>query len=121
MCTNSFQLEDHVTHVPSVSHVTSGVFLTAARINHSCRSNADYRLTRDGVTGAWSISVILIRDLAEGEEITLCYNNFLEDDGPVTRRERRNYLNWAYRFTCLCEDCSLKGQLMMTDNRMRIF
>ena len=95
--------------MPSVSHVTSGVFLTAARINHSCHSNADYRVTRDTESGSWSLSVILIRDVAEGEEITLCYNNFLEDDGPVTRRERRSYLNWAYRFTCFCEDCSLTG------------
>ena len=86
LCTNSFQLEDQECSMPSVSHVTSGVFLTAARINHSCRSNADYRVTREEKTGSWSISVILIRDVAEGEEITLCYNNFLEDDGPVTRR-----------------------------------
>ena len=30
-------------------------------------------------------------------QITICYANFLEKDGPVTRRERKTYLSWAYR------------------------
>ena len=40
---------------------------------------------------------IFIKVFFPAKEVTLCYNNFLEDDGPVTRRERRDFLNWAYR------------------------
>ena len=69
-------------------------------------------------------------------QITICYANFLEKDGPITRRERKTYLLWAYRlispnwilmmrlidnvhvdvkcwcfcrFECTCEDCRLTG------------
>ena len=51
--------------------------------------------------------------------MTLCYNNFLESDGPVTRRERRIYLEWGYRFLCQCEDCSLQGQEGEANDRAR--
>ena len=30
-------------------------------------------------------------------QITICYANFLEKDGPITRKERKSYLSWAYR------------------------
>ena len=30
-------------------------------------------------------------------QITICYADFLEKDGPVTRKERKSYLSWAYR------------------------
>ena len=59
------------------------------------------------------------RPVLAGEEITICYNNFLEEDGPVVKSERVAYLLWAYRFTCMCEDCILTGFISSANDRMR--
>lgn len=79
-----------------MGQVVSGVFPGAARINHSCHSNCDYRLYLS-LSGQWWISVVAIRPVSPETEITLCYNNFLESEGPVIKKERREYLQWAYR------------------------
>ena len=88
---------------------TSGVFLVSSRLNHSCRSNCDYRVWLDTSDSTWWLQVVTLDTVSAGEELTLCYNNFLEQEGPVTRRERRDYLAWGYRFLCHCEDCRLEG------------
>ena len=103
-CTNSFQLGQSKE---------SGVFLKASRLNHSCRANCDYNI-EDGC-----ISVRSIRPVVAGEELTICYNNFLEEDGPVVKQDRRKYLLWAYRFSCQCEDCSLTGYRSKSNDSMR--
>ena len=115
LCTNSFQLQE--SSLPG--HVTSGVFPLAARINHSCRSSCDYRVIHETDTNTWWISIVMIHPVSEGTELTLCYNNFLEADGPVVKKERRDYLMWAYRFRCQCEDCSLTGTESRSNDMMR--
>ena len=100
-------------------HVTSGVFPLAARINHSCRSSCDYRVIHETDTDTWWISIVMIHPVPAGTELTLCYNNFLEADGPIVKKERRNYLMWAYRFRCKCEDCSLSGSESHCNDMMR--
>ena len=100
-------------------HVISGVFPLAARINHSCRSSCDYRVIHEMDTNTWWISIVMIHPLPEGTELTLCYNNFLEADGPVIKKERRDYLMWAYRFRCRCEDCSVTGTESRSNDMMR--
>ena len=47
MCTNSFQVCDQPSLWPSCQ-VTSAVFPTAARLNHSCRPNTDYTISQSG-------------------------------------------------------------------------
>ena len=84
------------------------------------RGNADYCLA------AGRMEVRSIREIQPGEEvisnkqtnkqqtmimifqITICYANFLEKDGPVTRKERKSYLSWAYRsWRLICWFCWL--------------
>jgi len=109
-CTNSFQLgESGVDGAPC----RSVLFLTVSRLNHSCRANCDY-IIQDGC-----IQVRTTRPVVMGEELTICYNNFLEEEGPVVKSERRAYLLWAYRFTCRCEDCILTGFISSSNDRMR--
>ena len=103
-CTNSFQLGESDK---------SGLFLKVSRLNHSCRANCDYILQNG------CIEVRTIRPITAGEELTICYNNFLEEDGPVVKSERKEYLQWAYRFTCKCEDCILSGFISQTNDQMR--
>ena len=40
-------------------------------------------------------------------QITICYANFLEKDGPITRKERKSYLSWAYRLLVITMDHSM--------------
>ena len=102
-CTNSFQLDDSC----------SGLFLKAARLNHSCRANCDYSIHNS------VMEVRATRPVKQGEELNICYNNFLDENGPVERNERRDYLQWAYRFHCNCEDCSLSSSASRTNDQMR--
>ena len=115
LCTNSFQLRESL--LPS--QVLSGVFLTSSRLNHSCRSNCDYRVWPDPSLPTWWLQVVTLAEVPAGEELTLCYNNFLESEGPVTRSERRQYLAWGYRFSCQCEDCRLEGGERRDNDRAR--
>ena len=115
LSTNSFQLRDSL--LPG--HATSGVFLTSSRLNHSCRSNCDYRVWSDPSDSSWWIQVVTVARVSAGEELTLCYNNFLEPEGPVSRAERRAYLAWGYRFLCQCEDCRLEGEEGRQNDRAR--
>jgi hypothetical protein len=103
-CTNSFQLGESDK---------SGLFLKVSRLNHSCRANCGY-IIENGC-----IEVRTTRPVTAGEELTICYNNFLEEDGPVVKSERKEYLHWAYRFSCQCEDCSLTGIMSRTNDHMR--
>jgi len=103
-CTNSFQLGESGK---------SGLFLSVSRLNHSCRANCDYSIEHG------CLEVRTARQVRAGEELTICYNNFLEEDGPVVKSERKEYLLWAYRFSCSCEDCSLMGNMSRINDHMR--
>ncbi|EME42015.1 hypothetical protein DOTSEDRAFT_72943 [Dothistroma septosporum NZE10] len=87
-----------------------GVFPETARINHSCRANAQH---------AWNeklqrMLVHAVREIAEGEELTLSYII----GGPS--EERRSNLKNLFTFDCGCELCSLpKDQLKQSDERLR--
>ena len=109
-CTNSFQLGESGQ---SGAPCRSALFLTVSRLNHSCRANCDYSIQHG------SIQVRTTRPVVMGEELTICYNNFLEEEGPVVKSERRAYLMWAYRFNCRCEDCILTGFISSSNDRMR--
>ncbi len=86
--TNSFRLENDPK---------GGLFLTIARINHSCRPN---------VTHFWSPKlqqklIFAARDIDVGEELLTTY-------GPghcMATKGRREYLNERFSFDCNCEMC----------------
>ena len=86
-----------------------GLFLTIARINHSCRPN---------VTHFWSQSlqqklIFAARDIGVGEELLTIY-------GPsqcMTTKNRREYLNERFSFECNCEMCR-EGNMNGGDERM---
>ena len=43
------------------------------------------------------IGIEIVMKIVAIMQITICYANFLEKDGPITRKERKSYLSWAYR------------------------
>ncbi|KAF2137363.1 uncharacterized protein K452DRAFT_110241 [Aplosporella prunicola CBS 121167] len=76
----------------------SGLFLTAARLNHACAPNAQntWNATLDKLT------VHVVKDVAEGDEITISY---LDGAGPRSARQQK--LHEAFGFACACATCSL--------------
>eukprot|EP00985_Skeletonema_marinoi_P016920 scaffold9202_cov103-Skeletonema_marinoi.AAC.2 len=98
--TNSFRLENDPK---------GGLFLTIARINHSCRPN---------VTHFWSPRlqqklIFAARDIDIGEELLTIY-------GPgqcMATKCRREYLNGRFSFECNCEMCR-EGNANGGDERM---
>ncbi|KAM0417379.1 hypothetical protein ACHAPT_012613 [Fusarium lateritium] len=86
-----------------------GLYLTASRINHSCVNNA-YQVWNEGLS---KLTVHALKDIAEGEEITICY--LAKHQG---RAQRRQVLRG---FTCTCSLCSLQGQrLAESDQRLQL-
>lgn len=87
-----------------------GVFPLVARINHSCRPNAQH---------AWHNQrgreeVRAVRRISEGDELTLSYSN----GGPS--EARRGALKTYFGFDCRCELCSLPAsQIGASDRRLR--
>lgn len=87
-----------------------GIFPLIARMNHSCRPNAQH---------AWNDklgrqTVYAVRDVAAGDELTLSYHN----GGPSS--ERRAALKQFFGFDCACELCALPPkQLRESDRRLR--
>ncbi|KAK4031983.1 hypothetical protein C8A01DRAFT_51120 [Parachaetomium inaequale] len=78
--------------------VSSGVFLEACRINHACDNNAQKSWNRK----IKRHTVHALRDIDEGEEITIFYL------GQLTKRsERQRSLQANFGFTCTCRLCSL--------------
>ncbi|KAI7817890.1 hypothetical protein BX661DRAFT_125849, partial [Kickxella alabastrina] len=63
--------------------------------NHACLPNASFVYSAGGRQ-----VVRALRDIAEGDEVTLAYI-----DGLKPRSERRKTLEAVYFFTCHCERC----------------
>lgn len=73
-----------------------GLFPLVARLNHSCRPNAQHAW--DAARGAET--VYAVRDVAAGEELTLSYHN-----GGASA-DRRAALKQLFGFACACEACA---------------
>ncbi|EEP78153.1 predicted protein [Uncinocarpus reesii 1704] len=77
-----------------------GIFPRAARINHSCKQNAQ---------NSWNynigkLTIHAFRDIEEGEEITIAYI-----DGSEYFETRQNTLEEAFGFKCRCEICDISA------------
>lgn len=75
-----------------------GLYVTAAAINHSCDPNCCQTFD----TSSASLSIRAVRNISEGEEITIAYI----DIGKPTYL-RRSELLLSYGFRCSCSRCSL--------------
>ncbi|KAJ1898617.1 hypothetical protein LPJ66_002633 [Kickxella alabastrina] len=81
----------------STGHLCSP--LVSLLLNHACLPNASFVYSAGGRQ-----VVRALRDIAEGDEVTLAYI-----DGLKPRSERRKTLEAVYFFTCHCERCELCG------------
>ncbi|KAL8324301.1 hypothetical protein RB597_007846 [Gaeumannomyces tritici] len=81
---------------------TGGIFLEASRINHACLQNAQNTWNE----GLQQLTIHAIRDINQGEEITIMY---IED--RANRAARQRILQRNFRFTCSCQLCLLPPSL----------
>ncbi|KAG6304580.1 hypothetical protein E4U45_001360 [Claviceps purpurea] len=81
---------------------TFAIFPEACRINHDCDENAFHDWNCD----TQQQTVHAMRDIEEGEEITIAYMPFFE--GHESRRKK---LKSDYHFTCSCRACSLPDEV----------
>lgn len=79
------------------------VFLTVARLNHSCIPNAQGNLNT-ALPGS-QFTIHALREIAAGEEITISY---LHDELGI-RSMRQKVLKDGYGFECACEICRASG------------
>ena len=98
--TNSFKLGDEAY---------GGLFLTIARINHSCRPNSNHIWRPD----LQKTVVFASRDIEIGDEICTTY-------GPsecLDTAGRRSFLQETFSFDCMCDMC-VEGNSKGGDDRM---
>lgn len=85
-----------------------GIFLDACRINHACDNNAQ----KSWNEGIKRHTVHALRDIDDGEEITVTYVGVLNN-----RRTRQDALRKKFKFTCCCGLCSLPPHLSAESDR----
>jgi len=85
--------------------------LQSARINHSCRPNAQRSQFRK-FNGAFEI--MAVSDIKKGEEITIPYTWSV---GMKNRKTRQEILQNQYHFTCICKFCKME----VMDNSAEIY
>lgn len=76
----------------------SGIFLDGARFNHSCSFNAHDNWNEI----LQKLTIHAVRDIEEGEEITICYLETIQNRGA-----RQSGLQDIFGFLCLCSLCAL--------------
>ncbi|KAH9852353.1 SET domain-containing protein [Lenzites betulinus] len=88
----------------------AGLFLTAARLNHSCRPN----IARVWDQDAQQMTFRALRDVAEGEELCMNYVDVLG-----TRAQRAEELQTSFGFECVCDVCALGFEEQAESDRRR--
>ncbi|KAG7001904.1 hypothetical protein G7Y79_00030g064370 [Physcia stellaris] len=103
---NSTRFYTYGFNMPKVgpsTHSRSGVFLHAARFNHSCMPNAFWTWNEQaGTNDKGRLTVNATRDIATGEEITFDYTML---DKFESRADRVATLEKDYGFVCSCPAC----------------
>ena len=90
---------------------TDGVYLRMSRFNHSCQPNAEIFANQDANDAT---DVRALRNIKEGEEITICYTD--SDKSLWSREERRAELKHVYNFDCNCEGCTMRDEQIQEEN-----
>ncbi|PUU75000.1 hypothetical protein B9Z19DRAFT_1067790 [Tuber borchii] len=91
----------------------AGLFLTVARLNHSCSPNASHAWNSN--TGTETIHAI--RDILRGEEVTICYIG--SDKSCRDREGRRKELAAVFKFECHCTVCDLAPEQSLASDKRR--
>ena len=92
----------------------SYVYLDISRINHSCVPNVEIDENLEDKTA----EIYALRDIATGEELTMCYNAIYNG---ATRQQRQNMLKACYGFTCACTACEAgEEESAQSDARRKI-
>ncbi|KAK2740717.1 hypothetical protein FQN55_008771 [Onygenales sp. PD_40] len=87
-----------------------GVFPRAARINHSCKPNSQNIWNQN----LQKLTIHNFKDIEEGEEITIAYI-----DGVELSDARRELLDDAFGFRCVCEVCAISdAETKARDDRL---
>ena len=92
-----------------------GLFYNFTLINHACVPNA---------TDSWVMGDFRRRQvrafmvIEKGEEIVICHRNN-EEFLCRSRELRRQQLLWTFGFLCKCSECSLEGEDLEDNERMR--
>lgn len=90
--------------------IGGGIFVEACRINHACDNNAQKNWNEN----IKRHTVHALRDIYEGEEITIYYLSTHEN-----RKARHEALQAKFGFTCSCRLCSLPpDQSQESDKRL---
>ncbi|SMR60977.1 unnamed protein product [Zymoseptoria tritici ST99CH_1A5] len=90
----------------------AAVYFDISIINHSCVRNS--QMEQDGPYG----KIVANRAIAEGEEISICYNEFYD---CMTKRVRGNVMRAYYDFDCSCTGCTLPSrQQELSDARRKL-
>jgi hypothetical protein len=87
-----------------------GLFPMISRINSDCRPNAHYRYCEAQLHGC----IYAVRDIATGEELTICYVDQL-----LNKAERQDLMKKNFGFVCDCPTCSKTDQALKSDDSLR--
>ncbi|KAL8653510.1 MAG: hypothetical protein Q9210_002058 [Variospora velana] len=112
-----FEVNNFQMIVEDAGFSQQGVFLDAARFNHSCLPNAWFNwnsLLGDERRPAGRLTVYTVRDIKMGEEILVDYQNTNCYEGRISRR--RN-LHRDYAFTCNCDACGYRQRGHLSEER----
>ncbi|KAL8811926.1 MAG: hypothetical protein Q9200_001424 [Gallowayella weberi] len=107
---NNFQMTSH----PTQNTFQQGIFLRAARFNHSCVPNAHF--TWNPVLGC--LTVFATQGIHGGNEILI---NYQYEDAYKSRAERRRNLRQSYNFECNCVACMDGPNLNSNEQRRQEF
>ena len=92
--------------------------VAAASINHSCVPSCAVHFGRTASDEAWdgweAPSLLLLRDVAEEEELTIAY---VDAEAPL--RERTAALAALHGFHCRCERCGVQRGVSRTARKLR--
>ncbi|KAJ6126131.1 SET domain-containing protein [Penicillium samsonianum] len=99
--TNAFSIEDGETG--------GGVFLEASRINHACDNNTQ-KTWNENIKRH---TVHALRDISEGEEITVYYLAVHN-----SRQARQEALRAKFKFSCSCRICSLPPKQIQRNDKI---
>ena len=85
----------------------AALFPDIARVNHSCKPNADFIANTSGGPEDPRMDLVSTDFIAKGQEVLLCYMPSA-DEATDIRKVRRDYLETWYGFKCTCAVCLLK-------------
>ncbi|RPD54918.1 SET domain-containing protein [Lentinus tigrinus ALCF2SS1-7] len=108
--TNALPCGDH-DESKGVAADTGGLFPLGSRFNSSCEPN----ITNYWDANGHQITFWAVRDIAEGEELCICYGTLL-----ANRAERRAKLQSYFRFVCNCVACAREGAALKASDDRRV-